>query len=48
MTAAATARTRLERVRASVGIPALALHQIQDDLTADDIDAPNSPRPCAN
>ncbi|MFF5407872.1 hypothetical protein ACFY8K_34030 [Streptomyces misionensis] len=31
------ARTRLERVRASVGIAALALKQIQDDLTADDI-----------
>ncbi|MER5719655.1 hypothetical protein [Streptomyces sp. NPDC002132] len=34
------ARTRLERVRASVGIAALALQQIQDDLTADDIDGP--------
>ncbi|MFE2384402.1 hypothetical protein [Streptomyces misionensis] len=33
------ARTRLERVRASVGIAALALQQIQDDLTTDDIDA---------
>ncbi|MFJ9931361.1 hypothetical protein ACIRU5_35755 [Streptomyces misionensis] len=33
-------RTRLERVRASVGIAALALKQIQDDLTADDIVAP--------
>lgn len=33
-------RTRLERVRSSVGIAALALQQIQDDLTADDIDGP--------
>jgi hypothetical protein len=32
-------RTRLERVRASVGIASLALQQIQDDLAADDIDA---------
>jgi hypothetical protein len=39
VTAAAVARTRLERVRASVGIASLALQQIQDDLTADDIDA---------
>ena len=31
-------RTRLERVRASVGIAQLALQQIEDDLTADDID----------
>ncbi|MFI6359532.1 hypothetical protein ACIBJF_44740 [Streptomyces sp. NPDC050743] len=31
-------RTRLERVRTSAGIAALALQQIQDDLTADDID----------
>ncbi|MFJ5901675.1 hypothetical protein ACIQFZ_41475 [Streptomyces sp. NPDC093064] len=31
-------RTRLDRVRASVGIAALALQQIEDDLTAD-IDA---------
>ncbi|MFD9534665.1 hypothetical protein [Streptomyces sp. NPDC060010] len=31
-------RTRLERVRASVGIACLALQQIQDDLTADDVD----------
>ncbi|MFJ5901645.1 hypothetical protein ACIQFZ_41290 [Streptomyces sp. NPDC093064] len=28
-------RTRLDRVRASVGIAALALQQIEDDLTAD-------------
>ncbi|MET9388205.1 hypothetical protein ABZY09_46370 [Streptomyces sp. NPDC002928] len=33
-------RTRLERVRASVGIASLALQQIQDDLIADDVDAP--------
>ncbi|MGW7410047.1 hypothetical protein ACWGI9_41270 [Streptomyces sp. NPDC054833] len=32
-------RTRLERVRASVGIASLALQQIQDDLGADDVDA---------
>ncbi|WP_329448302.1 hypothetical protein OG906_34915 (plasmid) [Streptomyces sp. NBC_01426] len=31
-------RTRLERVRASVGIACLALQQIQDDLTAEDVD----------
>lgn len=31
-------RTRLERVRASVGIAQLALQQIEDDLTADDVD----------
>ncbi|MFB6945567.1 hypothetical protein ACFWGL_36560 [Streptomyces sp. NPDC060286] len=31
-------RTRLERVRASVGIASLALQQIEDDLTADDVD----------
>jgi hypothetical protein len=31
-------RTRLERVRASVGIASLALHQIEDDLSADDVD----------
>ncbi|MGW6705465.1 hypothetical protein ACWGDE_11320 [Streptomyces sp. NPDC054956] len=31
-------RTRLERVRASVGIACLALQQIQDDLTADNVD----------
>ncbi|MFI2287504.1 hypothetical protein [Streptomyces niveus] len=34
----APSRTRLERVRASAGIASLALQQIQDDLTADDID----------
>lgn len=33
------ARTRLERVRALVGIAALALQQIQDDLNTDDVDA---------
>jgi hypothetical protein len=32
-------RTRLDRVRASLGIAQLALQQIEDDLTADDIDA---------
>ncbi|MFE6526075.1 hypothetical protein [Streptomyces sp. NPDC057794] len=32
-------RTRLERVRASVGIASLALQQIQDDLGADDVGA---------
>ncbi|MEU6444786.1 hypothetical protein [Streptomyces sp. NPDC047046] len=32
-------RTRLERVRASVGIASLALQQIEDDLGADDVDA---------
>lgn len=31
-------RTRLDRVRASVGIAQLALQQIEDDLNADDID----------
>ncbi|MEU0219934.1 hypothetical protein ABZ281_34830 [Streptomyces sp. NPDC006265] len=31
-------RTRLERVRASVGIAQLALQQIEDDLNADDVD----------
>ncbi|MCM3302271.1 hypothetical protein [Streptomyces pseudogriseolus] len=31
-------RTRLERVRASVGIASLALQQIEDDLRADDVD----------
>ncbi|MGW1364548.1 hypothetical protein ACWCQP_44985 [Streptomyces chartreusis] len=31
-------RTRLERIRASVGIAQLALQQIEDDLTAEDID----------
>ncbi|MFI0596557.1 hypothetical protein [Streptomyces griseus] len=33
-------RTCLERVRGSLGIAQLALQQIEDDLTADDIDAP--------
>ncbi|MCZ9336578.1 hypothetical protein NGM37_02165, partial [Streptomyces sp. TRM76130] len=33
-------RTRLDRVRASLGIAQLALQQIEDDLTADDLDAP--------
>ncbi|MFF3967909.1 hypothetical protein ACFYZI_40935 [Streptomyces griseorubiginosus] len=32
-------RPRLERVRASVGIAALALQRIEDDLGADDVDA---------
>ncbi|WP_460074077.1 hypothetical protein [Streptomyces sp. YKOK-I1] len=32
-------RTRLERVRASVGIAQLALQQIEDDLTAADVTA---------
>jgi hypothetical protein len=32
-------RTRLERVRASLGIAQLALQQIEDDVTADDADA---------
>lgn len=31
-------RTRLDRVRASLGIAQLALQQVQDDLSADDID----------
>ncbi|MFI5808390.1 hypothetical protein [Streptomyces sp. NPDC051561] len=31
-------RTRLDRVRASVGIAALAVQQIEDDLSADDVD----------
>ncbi|WP_406003414.1 hypothetical protein [Streptomyces sp. NBC_00829] len=31
-------RTRLERVRAAVGIASLALQQIEDDLTPDDVD----------
>lgn len=31
-------RTRIERVRASVGIACLALQQIEDDLSADDVD----------
>ncbi|WP_331719850.1 hypothetical protein OG217_37145 (plasmid) [Streptomyces sp. NBC_01023] len=30
--------TRLDRVRASVGIAQLALQQIEDDLSADDVD----------
>ncbi|WCD91117.1 hypothetical protein KPP03845_200078 (plasmid) [Streptomyces xanthophaeus] len=34
----ARSRTRLKRVRASVGIACLALQQIQDDLTADAVD----------
>lgn len=32
-------RTRLDRVRASVGIAQLALQQVLDDLNADDVDA---------
>ncbi|MGV9342878.1 hypothetical protein [Streptomyces sp. NPDC003688] len=32
-------RTRIERVRAAVGIASLALQQIEDDLNADDVDA---------
>ncbi|MEU8949660.1 hypothetical protein [Streptomyces sp. NPDC048489] len=31
-------RTRLERVRAAVGIASLALQQIEDDLSADNVD----------
>ncbi|MBK3567827.1 hypothetical protein [Streptomyces sp. MBT62] len=31
-------RTRLERIRASVGIASLALQQIEDDLAAADVD----------
>ncbi|MGW1620527.1 hypothetical protein [Streptomyces sp. NPDC002172] len=31
-------RTRLDRVRACVGIAQLALQQIEDDLSADDVD----------
>ncbi|MEU1090079.1 hypothetical protein ABZ401_25210 [Streptomyces sp. NPDC005892] len=31
-------RTRLDRVRASVGIAQFALQQIEDDLSADDVD----------
>ncbi|MFZ3562835.1 hypothetical protein ACOKM5_43670 [Streptomyces sp. BH097] len=31
-------RTRLDRVRASAGIAQLALQQIEDDLSADDVD----------
>jgi hypothetical protein len=38
VTAAAVTRTRLDRVRASVGIAQLALQQIEDDLTAADVD----------
>ncbi|MCX5097708.1 hypothetical protein OOK36_55730 [Streptomyces sp. NBC_00365] len=38
MTAAAQARTRLERIRASVAIASLALQKIEDDLGADDVD----------
>jgi hypothetical protein len=38
VTATAQARTRLDRVRASVGIAQLALEQIEDDLNADDVD----------
>ncbi|MFD5338034.1 hypothetical protein [Streptomyces hawaiiensis] len=37
--AAATTRTRLQRVRASLGIAQLALQQVQNDLSADDVDA---------
>ncbi|MFJ2249220.1 MULTISPECIES: hypothetical protein [unclassified Streptomyces] len=33
-----TPRTRIDRVRASVGIASLALQQIEDDLSADDVD----------
>lgn len=33
----APSRTRLERVRASAGIAQLALQQIEDDLSADDV-----------
>ncbi|MEQ4611496.1 hypothetical protein ABMX48_36800 [Streptomyces cavourensis] len=35
-------------MRASVGIAQLALQPIEDDLTADDIDPPSSPRSCAS
>lgn len=38
MTATAMAHTRLQRVRASVGIAQLALQQIEDDLNAADVD----------
>lgn len=31
-------RTRLDRIRAAVGIAQLALQQIEDDLNADDVD----------
>lgn len=34
----ARSRTRLERVRAAAQIASLALQQIEDDLTADDVD----------
>jgi hypothetical protein len=34
-----TARTRVDRVRASAGIAMLALQQIEDDLTGDDVTA---------
>jgi hypothetical protein len=34
-----TSRTRLDRVRASLGIAQLALQQIEDDLNANDVDA---------
>ncbi|WP_331732401.1 hypothetical protein [Streptomyces sp. NBC_00989] len=39
MTAPSAARTRLERVRASVAIASLAFQQIEDDLRGDGIDA---------
>ncbi|MFJ3213818.1 hypothetical protein [Streptomyces flaveolus] len=32
-------RSRLDRMRSSVGIAQLALQQIEDDLNADDVDA---------
>ncbi|MFF3505402.1 hypothetical protein [Streptomyces sp. NPDC003247] len=32
-------RSRLDRMRASLGIAQLALQQIEDDLSADDVDA---------
>jgi hypothetical protein len=35
-----TSRTRLDRVRAALGIAQLALQQIEDDLNAHDVDAP--------
>ena len=38
MAAAAQARTRLDSVRSSVGIAQLSLQQIEDDLSADDVD----------
>ncbi|MFJ7078471.1 hypothetical protein [Streptomyces sp. NPDC098781] len=37
-TGAPMSRTRLDRIRASVGIAQLALHQIEDDLMAESID----------